>query len=207
MIKISEIRCFFGDGMKQTDHKIIHFFDLHSHLLCGVDDGAKTPEEMYAMLDMAYADGTRAMCLTPHYSPYLFGDTSVTSENAFRLLQAYAADRYPDLHLYLGHELGYYGSCMQALNEGLCRTLGKSRYLWVDFPGAVNFFEIQNAMSQLQRMGYHPILAHTERYRCLFTHRNWVRDYVADGGLVQINASSICGAWGTVAQMQWKWLV
>lgn len=185
----------------------MQFFDLHTHLLCGVDDGAKTPEEMYAMLDMAYADGTRAMCLTPHFSPYLFGDTAKKSEDSFRVLQEYAAKKYPDMYLYLGHELGYYSSCMQALDEGLCRPLGNSRYLLVDFPEAVNFFEIQRAMGNLQRTGYHPILAHTERYRCLFRHMDWVRDFVADGGIVQINASSAVGAWGTMAKMQWKRLV
>ena len=42
-----------------------YFFDMHSHMLCGVDDGAKNPEEMLAMLEMAYADGVRALCLTP----------------------------------------------------------------------------------------------------------------------------------------------
>lgn len=186
---------------------MLQFFDLHTHMLCGVDDGAKTPEEMYAMLEMAYEDGTRAICLTPHFSPYLFGDTSEASQESFKLLKAYAAEKHPDMYLYLGHELGYHASCLAALNDGTCRTLGNSRYILVDFPEAVDFFEIKNAMNQLQRMGYHPILAHTERYRCLFTHMNWVRDFVAEGGIVQINASSICGDWGTVAKMQWKRLV
>ena len=62
-------------------------------------------------------------------------------------------------------------------------------------------------MGKLQSMGYHPILAHTERYRCLFTHFQWVRSFVDQGGIVQINASSVCGDWGTVAKMQWKKLV
>ena len=185
----------------------MQFFDLHTHLLCNVDDGAKNPEEMYAMLDMAYADGTRAMCLTPHFSPYLFGDTARASEESFALLVDYAKEKYPDMYLYLGHELGYYSSCMQALDEGLCRPLGNSRYLLVDFPEAVSFFEIQGAMGNLQRTGYHPILAHTERYRCLFTHMDWVREFVEDGGIVQINASSVTGSWGTLAKMQWKRLV
>ena len=185
----------------------MQFFDLHTHLLFGVDDGAKTPEEMFEMLDMAYADGTRAMCLTPHFSPYLFGDTARASEESFRVLVDYAKKKYPDMYLYLGHELGYYSSCTQALDEGICRPLGKSRYLLVDFPEAVSFFEIQNAMGNLQRTGYHPILAHTERYRCLFTHMDWVREFVQDGGIVQINASSATGAWGTLAKMQWKRLV
>ena len=68
------------------------FFDLHSHMLYGVDDGAKNREMMFAMLEMAYADGTRALCLTPHYSPYLFGDTYAQSERAFRILQDYVAE-------------------------------------------------------------------------------------------------------------------
>jgi protein-tyrosine phosphatase len=96
---------------------------------------------------------------------------------------------------------------MQALDEGLCRPLGNSRYLLVDFPEAVSFFEIQSAMGSLQRTGYHPILAHTERYICLFTHMDWVRGFVEDGGIVQINASSATGSWGTLAKMQWKRLV
>jgi len=46
-----------------------HFSDLHMHALFGVDDGPKTEDDMYAVLDAAYADGTRYMCLTPHFHP------------------------------------------------------------------------------------------------------------------------------------------
>ena len=159
------------------------------------------------MLDMAYADGTRAMCLTPHFSPYLFGDTASASEESFRLLQAYAAEKYPDLYLYLGHELGYYAACMQALDEGVCRPLGNSRYLLVDFPEAVNFFEIKNAMGNLQRTGYHPVLAHTERYRCLFKHIDWIEEFYDRGGVIQLNASSVMGSWGGHCKKQWKKLI
>ena len=63
------------------------FFDLHSHMLCGVDDGAKTVEEMFSMLEMAYEDGIRAICLTPHYSPYLFGDTFEKSAESCEILK------------------------------------------------------------------------------------------------------------------------
>ena len=103
------------------------YFDLHSHILCGVDDGATDAEEMFAMLRMAYEDGTRAICLTPHYSPYLFGDTTESSAEAFAVLVAYAKKHYPDMHLYLGHELGYYEGSIEALNAGECRSLANGR--------------------------------------------------------------------------------
>lgn len=183
------------------------FFDLHNHMLCGVDDGAKTAEEMYAMLEMAYADGTRALCLTPHYSPYLFGDTYEESEQAFALLEQYVKEKHPDMYLYLGHELGYHGSCMDALYEGKCRSIAGSRYILVDFPENAGFFEIREAMNRLQQTGYHPILAHTERYRALFNKIKWVEEFVESGGKVQINASSIMGDGGLGSKMMWKKLV
>lgn len=183
------------------------FFDLHSHMLCGVDDGAADAEEMYAMLKMAYEDGTRAVCLTPHYSPYLFGDTLEQSEKSFAMLASYAKKHYPDMHLYLGHELGYHGQCIEALNEGFCRSLANSRYVLVDFPENVGFFEIQKAMNHLQQAGYQPILAHTERYRCLYTRLKWIEEFVSLGGKVQINASSAVGASGVGARLMWKKLV
>ncbi len=183
------------------------FFDLHTHILCGVDDGARTDQEMQEMLRIAYEDGTRAICLTPHYSPYLFGDTSAASERAFERLRAYAAETFPDLELYLGHELGYHESCVQALNDGRCRTLGGSRYLLVDFPAPVGFFELRSAVERLLRMGYRPVLAHAERYRSLAHRLGWIRDFIDQGGLIQINASSAIGDLGGFTRRRWKNLI
>ena len=139
------------------------FFDLHNHMLCGVDDGAGSREEMFAMLEMAYEDGVRAICLTPHYSPYLFGDTYAASEKSFAILKAYVAQKHPDMQIFLGHELGFHQECIDALDSGRCRTLAGSRYVLVDFPESVEFFELRAAMEQLKHAGYSLILAHTER--------------------------------------------
>ncbi len=184
-----------------------HFFDLHSHMLCGVDDGAGSPEEMFAMLEMAYEDGVRAICLTPHYSPYLFGDTYQSSQTSFALLKEYVAKNHPDMRIFLGHELGFHHGCIDALDSGKCRTLAGSRYVLVDFPESVDFFELQSAMEQLKHAGYMPILAHTERYSCLFGRLDWIEEFISGGGLVQLNASSFCGSWGKGCQKQWKKLV
>ena len=183
------------------------FFDLHSHMLCGVDDGAQTPEDMYAMLEAAYEDGIRAVCLTPHYTPYLFGETLETSARSFELLRAYVAEKHPDMHLFLGHELGYHHGCLPALADGRCRTLAGTRYVLMDFPETVDFFELKNAVSLLQREGYFVILAHVERYRCLFGKLSWIEDFIDEGGIVQLNAGSVNGAWGKACAKQWKKLV
>lgn len=40
--------------------------DLHSHILPGLDDGAKTIEESIRMCQISYADGIRTIVATPH---------------------------------------------------------------------------------------------------------------------------------------------
>lgn len=45
------------------------FTDYHAHFIYGVDDGAQTREEMYAMLDAAAADGVRHLFATSHSTP------------------------------------------------------------------------------------------------------------------------------------------
>ena len=40
--------------------------DNHSHILFGVDDGVKTPEESLSILDFLEAQGLKNLWLTPH---------------------------------------------------------------------------------------------------------------------------------------------
>ena len=183
------------------------FFDMHTHFLCGVDDGAKDESESHALLRMAYEDGTRAICLTPHFTPYLFGDTSAASERAFERLRDYAAEEFPDLELYLGHELGYYDTCLSALGDGRCRTLAGSSYLLVDFPAGVSFLVLRQGLTRLLQMGYTPVLAHAERYRALKHRLKWLAEFVICGGYVQLNASSATGEYGKFEQKQFKKIV
>jgi protein-tyrosine phosphatase len=43
--------------------------DIHSHILPGVDDGARTMEESVEMLKLAAASGTTDLVATPHANP------------------------------------------------------------------------------------------------------------------------------------------
>ena len=45
------------------------FTDYHAHFVYGVDDGARTREEMYAMLDAAVQDGVSCLYATSHSTP------------------------------------------------------------------------------------------------------------------------------------------
>lgn len=42
------------------------FADIHNHLVPGVDDGAQTLDDSFAMLEQAMAAGVKIICATPH---------------------------------------------------------------------------------------------------------------------------------------------
>lgn len=92
------------EAEKETGEPVT-FADIHTHLLFGVDDGAKDEDEMLAILDAAYQSGTRLLCCTPHFHPGYWGHNRERSAAAYDRLTAAARNRYPDLRLHLGNEL------------------------------------------------------------------------------------------------------
>ncbi|MDY4898176.1 MAG: CpsB/CapC family capsule biosynthesis tyrosine phosphatase [Eubacteriales bacterium] len=175
---------------------MLHYTDIHCHMLSGTDDGARTDEEMFAMLDAAYASGTRSICLTPHFNPMRFGDNRERGERAYEKLCAYAHEKYPDMYLSLGNELFYHFGCTDRLNEKSCRTLGGSRYVLVEFDFGTSMYEMERALKDLLSSGYIPVFAHVERYGAVkppFRELERLKDM---GVLIQINSTSLCGGWG-----------
>ena len=176
------------------------FADIHNHSLACVDDGARSEEAMFRMVDCAYADGIRLLCLTPHFHPVCFGDNRESSLECFQKLQAYTAARYPDLQLYLGNELRYGPNCDNWLKEGFCRCLDNGSLVLVDFSADAGQSLIIRGLSQLLSMGYRPVLAHAERYPNLTAKA--VEDCLRNGIQIQINAGSLFGSFGWGARMR-----
>ena len=45
----------------------MQLFDMHSHILPGIDDGAKTVEDSLELLSCLKNQGVTNVCLTPHF--------------------------------------------------------------------------------------------------------------------------------------------
>ena len=181
---------------------MINFTDIHIHMLSNVDDGASSPTEMRDMLDLAYQDGSRVFCLTPHFHPAYYGDNIQAVEAGYSELVDYANKKYPDVRLFLGNELHYSLNCLEWLNKGTCKTLNHTRNVLVDFPQNVDRKTIFDAVYRLLNNGYIPVVAHVERYDDLsFNCRDLLR-LKGCGAYIQIDASSLFGAWGSIAKMK-----
>lgn len=169
------------------------YFDMHSHILPGVDDGASTMEESLAMLGIAYKEGTRSILLTPHYTR---GKNSYTQEelnNRFQELQAEAAKQYPELKLYLGNEILYEDGVVDDLKNGLIQTMNHTKYVLVEFNIRISYNQLYDAIRKITNARFRPIIAHVERYRCLFKHIERIDELVGLEAYLQMNISSVYG--------------
>ena len=166
------------------------FWDIHCHILPGLDDGARNFKESEAMLQTAYEEGIRRIIATPHYfATRKSAGVEQIRESAERINQFLKEKEIP-ISIYCGNEIYYRTGVAELLEKGEILTMAGSRYVLVEFDPGVDFSYLRDGMGELQRYGYFPILAHAERYDCLYDKKNRIQELRNCGIYFQVNASS-----------------
>jgi len=167
--------------------------DVHSHVLPGMDDGCKTPEESLAVLKKMWEDGIRKVFATPHYYAREPVDRFLARrEESVALLRPYL-DKQQLPALCCGAEVAYFpGIGGSAELSGLC--LGKSKYLLLELPFTPWNGQVARDLDNLCLQGYSPILAHFERYVGCQTGEMLQR-VLEPEPLVQMNAGQVLDVW------------
>lgn len=144
--------------------------DTHQHVLWGLDDGPESREEMHAMLNAASKNGITRIIATPHVVPGI----EFFDEDKYRLSLKEAAeyarglDKPIDIHG--GAEILFTEQTAQFLIDGRVPTLDGTNRVLVEFSPDVEFDYLKYAINQIICVGFLPVLAHVERYRCLMMH-------------------------------------
>lgn len=166
--------------------------DIHNHSLFGLDDGANSYETMCRMLEQSYYSGVRCVCFTPHFLN--MGENDCTPEKlraVFDKASEHCAKYMPDLRLFYGMEISYHFDCVDALADGTALTIANSRYVLVDFFSTNDARGIRVGVERLINRGYIPIIAHVERYPCLWGRIEDIRRLSMMGAVIQINVGSL----------------
>ena len=143
--------------------------DIHAHFIYGVDDGAQTVQDMRAMLDAAHENRTTALYATSHRTPGIHHFPEEQYGERLEEARAYCREKGYGLQLYPGAEILYTPALGNYLEHRPLRTLGDSDSVLLEFVPDVSLSEIEEAVSLVEGYGYRPILAHIERYGCLFS--------------------------------------
>ena len=170
---------------------MIPICDAHTHMLFGIDDGAKNVGESIEMLKLASAQGVTDVFLTPH-------DVFTLDEynSSFSLLLAKVNELSLGITLRQGCEI-YCGRTFlgEVINEIKTRNrlpLGNSNYYLVEFDPYDEEEDILFCLEKLTDfLGVKVILAHAERCINLADNLESFRRIVDLGVKIQINAYSL----------------
>lgn len=174
--------------------------DMHNHILYGVDDGADDLETSIKMLKMAYDDGIRNMVLTPHHHPRRgMAHYSEIVKN-FNTLFDVAQQMLPDMNLYLGREIYFASDITQDREKFYQKTMNGSNTALIEFSSNVSRDKIRSGALEVIMSGFHPVIAHIERYGCTIEDYEYVYELKDMGVDIQINADSLLGENGSAVK-------
>lgn len=98
-------------------------YDIHCHIVPGVDDGATDIEETGKLLRMEYEQGVRTIIATPHFRFRMFETSAEKVKEQFKLVEKAAAEVASDLHVYLGCEFHTNMEMISMLRENKVMTI------------------------------------------------------------------------------------
>lgn len=169
--------------------------DIHSHIINGVDDGAKTLEESLEILRDEIDQGVTDVILTPHFNKYKWDVAREDAEEGYRRLVQLVEEHRLDIRLYLGNEVYYKSkeSFVRKLEKKNYFTLANTQYFMLELSTVGVVEDLAEGCYELYMEGLVPVIAHVERYPYLFEEKGMVtlKEAMRQGALLQVNCDSI----------------
>lgn len=169
--------------------------DMHSHILINVDDGAQNSKEAVQLIQQAIDEGITGIIATPHFTshyPNSFEKIKLKIKELCNLKEI----QHTKIKIFLGQEVRISEDLIEHIHNGNIKGLNHSRYLLIEFPPNEIPNYTQSIFSELQEMGYVPIIAHPERNQAIMQDMNLLYELVSSGALSQLTSSSIEGYFG-----------
>lgn len=174
--------------------------DMHSHLVPGVDDGARTLQEALDAVEAFTRAGVRRIVTTPHLDASLLEDEKVANrrirkvQEAFRGLAIQVRQQFPEVVLSRGFEVKL-DVPDPDLSDPRVR-MGGTRFALVEWPGMRVPPGTEAVLAGIRKQGWIPVVAHPERYHGLDQALDLPRRWKGAGALLQINHGSVLGRYG-----------
>jgi protein-tyrosine phosphatase len=171
--------------------------DIHSHILFGLDDGARTLEESTAMVRMAAAAGTTDIVATPHANNQYAYDPEIIER------------KLAELRLAAGDAIRIHRGCdfhltpeniADAIHWPAKYSIGGNGYLLVEFSDHMVPETAGEIFGSMLNAGLRPIITHPERNPLLQKKMELIEAWVERGCLVQVTAYSPLGRFGKTAK-------
>ena len=191
---------FFKKKIPLTDFFTDGFVDIHSHLLPGIDDGAKDMDTSIALLLKMTSYGIKNFITTPHVLGSVYPNSSEVIKQQLAAVKKELEKReIKGISIQAAAEYMLDGEFSALLDQKDILVL-KDNYILVEmsyFSAPINLYEL---LFKIQLKGYKPVLAHPERYN--FYHTDFKSYYKLKqaGCLFQLNLLSLTDQYGKGVQ-------
>ncbi|MDD5088778.1 MAG: hypothetical protein PHI18_08270 [bacterium] len=171
-------------------------YDIHNHVLPGLDDGAATMDESLRMLASAARQGITHVACTPHGTDRANEETDRLFQSVFLHVKEAAKRGGIPVELALASELMLGADILRTLQLPMATFHGAGRYCLIEFPWETPFEILLNAVKSLSRIGVHPVIAHYERYERAARNPEQVERVRHAGAVITLDAGSLVGQFG-----------
>ena len=166
-------------------------YDIHIHLIYGVDDGPSDIEESTEILKSLAGEGVRTLIATPHKRYGMF-DYDIEKVEAHYVELKGIAEKL-GITLLLGCEYHACGDMIDDLKARKVHTLADTNFVLCEFSFSTEEEEMEDAVYRLTANGYRPIVAHAERYGAVQENPYFCEELKKRGAFIQINSGSLLG--------------
>lgn len=171
------------------------YVDIHSHLLPGIDDGAKNFDNSLSLLQSLQEIGFSQFITTPHIIKNVWDNTTeIIERTKTETLNSLEKQGFT-APLNAAAEYLMDDSFVKLFKSEPLLTL-KDKYVLVEMSYMNAPIQLYDILFELQVAGYKPILAHPERY--LFFHNSFdqYKKLKKAGCVLQLNLLSTVGYYG-----------
>lgn len=172
-----------------------NYIDIHSHILPGIDDGAKTLGDSLQLIQALQGFGASKLITTPHVIQHFWENSSQNikekeAETNLELKKNNLSIPFRAAAEYMMDE-----NFVKLFQSEKLLTL-KDNYVLVEMSYINPPIQLYSILFDLQVAGYIPVLAHPERYN--FFHKNFeeYNKLINAGCLLQLNLLSVVGYYG-----------
>lgn len=171
--------------------------DLHTHLMPGIDDGARDIQEFIEMAEQAVHGGTKMLVLTPHTNLGVSTELNLKQGiDIIRFLKDVLKEYRIPLELLPGAEIMADRHLAEKMRSGNFMTLNHTQYCLIEFEFDESPVIMEKILDDVTACGFVPVVAHPERYFGIQKNINWIEKWYQKGWIFQINKGSITGAFG-----------
>lgn len=166
--------------------------DVHSHLIPGIDDGAKTMEDSIGLIKRFIALGYKKVITTPHIMSDLYPNSEEDILAGLEKLKAEVKSQNLEIEIEAAAEYLVDHDFEKSIGKKDLLTFG-NRYILIELSFVEAPANLDRVIFELQLEGYKPVLAHAERYPYYHDNLEKLRALHNKGVILQLNINSLTG--------------